>query len=170
MHHCKSNYSNPERCVFAKRNFIHCLVIQGVQRKSFYLITILTTVLIFGCSKVKNMSYKIYHNPRCSKSRQAINILTTHHIEPEIVEYLNTPVSEKEIRSILKMLQISAFDLIRKGEEEYKTLFKGKELSEEEWIRTMVSHPKLIERPIVIKDGKAVLGRPPEKILELIEN
>jgi arsenate reductase len=115
------------------------------------------------------MSFKIYHNPRCSKSRQALNLLISHNIEPEIVEYLKTPLSESEIRSLLDMLKISAFDLIRKGEEEYKTLFKGKSLSEDEWIQAMVDYPKLIERPIVVKNKKAILGRPLEKVIDLLK-
>lgn len=115
------------------------------------------------------MSFKIYHNPRCSKSRQALNLLISHNIEPEIVEYLKTPLSENEIRSLLDMLKISAFDLIRKGEEEYKTLFKGKSLSEDEWIQAMVDYPKLIERPIVVKNKKAILGRPLEKVIDLLK-
>lgn len=114
------------------------------------------------------MSFKIYHNPRCSKSRQALNLLISYNIEPEIVEYLKTPLSESEIRSLLDLLKISAFDLIRKGEEEYKTLFKGKNLSEEEWVQAMIAYPKLMERPIVIKNKKAIVGRPPEKVIDLL--
>ena len=115
------------------------------------------------------MSYKIYHNPRCSKSRQTLHLLQSHNIKPEVIEYLKTPLSEAEIRSLLELLQINAFDLIRKGEEEYKALYKGKELTEDEWIHAMASHPKLIERPIVIKNKKAILGRPPEKVLDLLK-
>ena len=114
------------------------------------------------------MSFKIYHNPRCSKSRQALNLLISHNIEPEIVEYLKTPLSESEIRSLLDLLKISAFDLIRKGEEEYKTLFKDKNLPEEEWVQAMITYPKLMERPIVIKNKKAIVGRPPEKVIDLL--
>lgn len=85
-----------------------------------------------------------------------------------IIDYLNTPPSEKELSEIITMLGISPQELIRKGEAIYKENFKGRNLSDKEWIAAMVSNPKLIERPIVIKDGQAVIGRPPERVLEII--
>lgn len=85
-----------------------------------------------------------------------------------IIDYLNTPPSEKELSEIITMLGISPQELIRKGEAIYKENFKGRNLSDKEWIAAMVSNPKLIERPIVIKDSQAVIGRPPERVLEII--
>jgi len=111
---------------------------------------------------------KIYHNPRCSKSRQTLELIRKEGIEPEIIEYLNDVPSEKELAALVKMLGISPEALLRKGEDDYKERFKGKELTAAEWIAAMVAYPKLIERPIVVKNGKAVLGRPPEKVLELL--
>lgn len=111
---------------------------------------------------------KIYHNPRCKKSREALQLLEEKGLEPEIVRYLDTPPSKSELKKLLSMLGISAFELIRKGEAVYKEAYKGKDLSEEEWVEAMLEHPKLIERPIVVAGGKAVIGRPSEKVLELI--
>ena len=110
----------------------------------------------------------IFHNPRCSKSRSSLAILNEQGLEPEIRLYLENPPSAEELTSILAMLKISARDLLRKGEPEYKTLkLSDTDVSETEIIKAMTEYPKLIERPIVIKDGKAVIGRPPELILEL---
>lgn len=114
------------------------------------------------------MSYKIYHNPRCSKSRQTLEILKSNGIEPIIIEYLKDVPTKEELSSLLDMLQLKAVDILRKGESVYKENYKGKELSNEEWIEAMVKFPKLIERPIVVKNKKAVLGRPPAKVLDLI--
>lgn len=111
---------------------------------------------------------RIYHNPRCSKSRQTLELIRKAGIEPEIIEYLNDVPSEKELAALVKMLGIAAEELIRKGEADYREHFKGRELTDAEWIAAMVAYPKLIERPIVVKDGKAVLGRPPENVLELM--
>lgn len=111
---------------------------------------------------------KIYHNPRCSKSRQTLELIRAEGIEPEIIEYLDEIPSEKELGELVRMLGISPEELIRKGEDDYKAKFKGKNLSDAEWIAAMVAHPKLIERPIVVREGKAVLGRPPENIRELL--
>lgn len=111
---------------------------------------------------------KIYHNPRCSKSRQTMRLLEENGEQIDTIEYLNAPPTNHELTEIVKMLGISPLDLIRKGEQEFKDNFKGKALSDEEWIQAMVDYPKLIERPIVIKDGKAELGRPPEKVLNIL--
>ncbi len=107
---------------------------------------------------------KIYHNPRCRKSRETLDILTNKGIEPEVVLYLETPPSKKELKEILSKLGISAFDLVRKTEAIYKENYKGKDLTEAKWIEAMIKYPKLIERPIVVKGKKAVLGRPPENV------
>ncbi len=114
------------------------------------------------------MSYKIYHNPRCSKSRQTLQLLRENGIEAEIIEYLKDVPTEKELKEVLEQLNLKAVDIIRKGEAIFKENYKGKDLTNDEWIKAMVENPKLIERPIVIKGNKAVLGRPPEKVLELI--
>lgn len=111
---------------------------------------------------------KIYHNPRCSKSRQTLQIIQDKNVDVEIVEYLKDLPTMDELTNIIKILGISPLQLVRKGEADYKENFKGKELTNEEWIEAMIQYPKLIERPIVIKDNKAVLGRPPENVLELI--
>lgn len=115
------------------------------------------------------MSITIFHNPRCSKSRQTLQLLGEQSIEPEIVEYLKTPPSADELADILKMLGISARELMRKKEAEYKSSgADNPDLSEGELVELMVANPKLIERPIVIKDGKAAIGRPPEQVLDIL--
>ena len=111
---------------------------------------------------------KIYHNPRCYKSRQTLALLQEKGVEPEVVLYLDTVPTNDELKILLAKLQIRPMQLVRKGEAVWKEKFKGKELSDDEIIAAMISNPKLIERPIVVKDNKAVLGRPPENALELI--
>lgn len=111
----------------------------------------------------------IYHNPRCSKSRNALNLLEERNTETDIVKYLETPPSHTELKDILNLLGMSARELLRKGETEYKELgLADPALSEDEIIDAMVNNPKLIERPIVIVSGKAVVGRPPERVLDLL--
>ena len=110
----------------------------------------------------------VYHNPRCSKSRCALAFLDDKGIEFEVVEYLKTMPSKEEIKLLLEKLGIKAEELIRKGELDYKENFKGKNLTEIQWIEAMTKYPKLIERPIVIKNDKAVIARPTERILELV--
>ncbi len=111
----------------------------------------------------------ILHNPRCSKSRQTLNLLEEKGIHPNVIKYLETPPSFEELKTIIKKLGIPPRNLLRKGEEDYKTLdLKNTSLSDDELIQAMVSHPKLIERPIVIHGEKARLGRPPESVLEII--
>lgn len=115
------------------------------------------------------MSVTIYHNPRCSKSRQTLQLIEENNIEPKIVEYLNTPPSKSELKNILKMLNMAPRDLLRKKEAEYKEQGLGDtSLSDEQIIDIMIAHPKLIERPIVVTGNKAAIGRPPENVLELI--
>ena len=112
---------------------------------------------------------KIYHNPRCSKSRAGLAFLQDAGIEPEIVRYLETPPDAQELKTLLRKLGMSARDLLRTREAAYKDLgLADKSLDEDALIAAMVAHPKLIERPIVIKGEKAVLGRPAEKISELL--
>lgn len=110
----------------------------------------------------------IYHNPRCRKSRETLELIKKGGVEPEIVEYLKNPLSEEELKDILKKLDMSASDLLRKGESIYKEEFKGKELSEEEWVLAMAEYPVLMERPVVVKGEKAILGRPPENVNDLL--
>ncbi len=112
---------------------------------------------------------KIYHNTRCSKSRDSYNLLTEKGIDFETIEYLKTPLNKKEIKALLVKLNMPAKDLIRKGEADYKENFKGRELSETQWINAMAQFPKLIERPIIVKGNKAVIGRPIEKVIELLK-
>ena len=111
----------------------------------------------------------IFHNPRCSKSRQTLTLLTERGIEPQVVEYLQTPPDTKQLKEILALLGIPARKLLRKGEDEYKSLGLADEnLTEDALILAMAEHPKLIERPIVVANGKAALGRPPEQVLEIL--
>jgi len=115
------------------------------------------------------MSTKIYHNPRCSKSRQTLALLTDNGITPQIVEYLKDAPTAGEIKGLIKMLGLtSARELMRKGELIYKELGLKDVDDEERLIRAMVENSKLIERPIVIKDGKAIIGRPPELVLSIL--
>lgn len=110
------------------------------------------------------MKYTIYHNPRCGKSREALSFLQENGVAVEVVEYLKTNPSQKEMEEILKKLGIPAFELIRKDESIFKENFKGKNLSEKEWVKILCEHPILIQRPIVIKGNKAVVARPLENI------
>lgn len=113
---------------------------------------------------------KIYHNSRCSKSRNSFNLLKERGLDFETVEYLKTPLTKEELKDLLVKLDIPAKELIRKGEAAFKENFKGKELSEEEWVDAMLLFPKLIERPIVVKGNKAVIGRPIEKVIDLLDS
>jgi arsenate reductase len=113
--------------------------------------------------------FKIYHNTRCSKSREACSILKEKGIEFETIEYLKTPPTQKEIKGLLKMLGIKALDIVRKGEPLFKEKFADKKLTESEWIKALAETPILIERPIIVKGNTAIIGRPPEKILELLK-
>ena len=115
------------------------------------------------------MKVTIYHNPRCSKSRQTLALLEQKGIAPDIVEYLNTPPDRVELAKILSLLKLRARDLMRKHEAAYKE--KGlddKSLTEDELITAMVENPILIERPIVLANGKATIGRPPENVLDIL--
>ncbi len=112
---------------------------------------------------------KILHNPRCSKSRQALALIEQAGVEPEVVLYLETPPAAEELDEILGKLGLEPMELVRRGEEIYKELGLGqRELSRQEMIELMVANPELIERPIVIAGERAVLGRPPENVNELL--
>jgi len=114
------------------------------------------------------MQFKYYHNPRCGKSRETLAFLQEHGVEPEIILYLKNPPNHKELKDVINKLGIKAYDLIRTKEKIFKENFKGKILEDDKWIQVMVDNPKLIERPIIITDKKAVIGRPKENILELL--
>ena len=111
----------------------------------------------------------LYHNPRCSKSRGALELLEARGLNPTVVRYLETPLSATQIKALLGKLGISARQLLRSGEEEYKTLnLADASLSEQQLIDAIAAHPKLMERPILEVGDKAVIGRPPENVLELL--
>lgn len=115
------------------------------------------------------MSSTLYHNPRCSKSRQTLQLLNERGVDLDVVEYLKTPPDYETLDAILKMLGIEPRNLMRKGEDEYLQLgIDNEALTRKQLIQAMVDTPKLIERPILIKDGKATIGRPPELVLELL--
>ena len=110
---------------------------------------------------------KIYHNPKCSKSRQTLAIIEEKTSAFEIVEYLKNPLSEEEIIVLLSQLNIKPIELVRTQETIWKENYKGKELTDTKIIKIMAENPKLIERPIVVKNNKAIIGRPPENVLSL---
>ncbi|WP_282056071.1 arsenate reductase (glutaredoxin) [Maribacter luteus] len=111
----------------------------------------------------------IYHNPRCSKSRQGLKALEDSGVQFKTIKYLEDIPSKEELKKVLDYLNISAEKLVRKNETIWKEKFRGKDLTDDEIITAMVDYPKLIERPIVIKGQKAVIGRPVENILDLLQ-
>ena len=114
-------------------------------------------------------AYKIFHNSRCSKSRQALKILQDHYCDIEIINYLEIDLDVSLIKDVLKKLSLKPRDILRTSEQDYKdNNLKEDDFSDDDLIDYMIKHPKLIERPIVIKGHKAVLGRPPENVLELL--
>lgn len=110
----------------------------------------------------------IFHNTRCSKSRCALEVLEEHHENFEIIDYTKG-ITKDQLVEVIRLLKIHPEELIRKNESTFKENYKDKAFTNDEWIDIMVEHPILIERPIVIKNGKAVIGRPVEKVIELIE-
>ncbi len=115
------------------------------------------------------MSVTIYHNPRCSKSRQTLEILNQQDVDVEIIEYLKTSPDADTLKQILSYLNIPARGLLRKGESAYKEAgLDDTNLSEDELVAAMVEHPVLIERPVVVNNGKAAIGRPPESVLDIL--
>lgn len=111
---------------------------------------------------------RVYHNARCSKSRGACQLLEEQGVPLEVVEYLKHPPSRDELAALLRKLGLPAEAIVRKGEEIYKSEYKGRSLCEDEWLDALVAHPILIERPIAVRGERAVVGRPPEKVLELL--
>ncbi|MCE4054182.1 arsenate reductase (glutaredoxin) [Pseudomonas sp. Au-Pse12] len=111
----------------------------------------------------------LYHNPRCSKSRGALELLEQRGLAPTVVRYLETPLDASQLRSLLAKLGLSARQLLRTGEDEYKSLnLADQSLSEEQLIAAIAEHPKLMERPILEAGDKAIIGRPPENVLEIL--
>jgi len=116
------------------------------------------------------MKIVIYHNPRCSKSRETLQLLQEQGIEPEVVEYLKDPPNKGQLKQILKMLGLEPRELMRQKEPEYEALgLDDPALSREQLVEAMVAHPQLIERPIVVSGHCAVIGRPPQRVLEIIQ-
>ena len=114
--------------------------------------------------------FTIYHNPRCSKSRQTLAILEAHDIQPDIVLYLENTPSKSTLQKLLKQLELKPRDLLRRTEDAYKDKgLDNPDLSDASLLQAMIDEPRLIERPIVVKGNKAVLGRPPENVLGLIK-
>jgi arsenate reductase len=113
-------------------------------------------------------TFTIYHNPKCSKSRATLALLREHGIEPEIIEYLVQPLTAASLTELLGRLGMKPEQLIRKGEEVFKSKYAGRTLSDAQWIDAMIADPILIERPIVVKGAKAIVGRPPENVLQLL--
>lgn len=113
---------------------------------------------------------KIYHNTRCSKSRDVCSILEKKKVKTEVVEYLKTPPTQKELKELLKMLGMKASELVRKGEPTFKENFVDKKMTEAQWLKALAENPILIERPIIVKGNKAIIGRPPEKVLEFLKS
>lgn len=111
---------------------------------------------------------RIYHNPRCRKSRETLEIIKHMGHNPEIIEYLKNPPTVDELKNLLAKMNMKPEEIIRKGEELYKNNFKGKKMSDDEWLKVLVDNPKLIERPIVVSGGRVILGRPPEKVKEIL--
>lgn len=122
---------------------------------------------IFFATIIRSM-IQIIHNNRCTKSRNALTYLEEEGYDYEVIEYLKEPMTVADLTEVIRKLGIAPVDLLRKGEAIYKEAYKGKDLSDAEWITAMVEHPKLIERPIVIKGDKAVVGRPLENVVELL--
>jgi|SRR5699024_7088667 len=110
----------------------------------------------------------LYHNPRCSKSRETLQLLEEKGEKIEIIKYLETPPSKEKLKRIISLLNIKPINLVRTKEKEWKENFKDKNLSDDEIIDAMISFPRLIERPIAIKDDRAAVGRPPQNVLEIL--
>ena len=114
------------------------------------------------------MAVTIYHNPKCGKSRATLALLQDRGIDPRVVEYLKTPPTAAELKAIVASLGVRPEQLVRKGEEVYRTKYAGKTRTDAQWIAALVADPILIERPIVVRGERAVIGRPPENVLMLL--
>jgi len=111
----------------------------------------------------------LYHNPRCSKSRKALALLQERGAEVTIVEYLKTPPSRAKLADLVAKLGVPASEIVRRGEDVFRERYAGREWSESEWLAALAEHPILIERPIAIRGSRAVVGRPPERVLTLLD-
>ncbi len=111
---------------------------------------------------------RIYHNNRCSKSRGAYQVIAAAGLPAEVIDYLNHPPSRNELIRILALLGMRPAEIVRRGEAEFKENYAGRTLTDDEWLDALLAHPILIEQPIVVRGDKAVIGRPPEKVLELL--
>lgn len=120
-------------------------------------------------NEIMKNKIQILYNPRCSKCREALSLLEGENCEVEIVEYLKETLTKKELKSILAKLGLKAFDIVRKKEELYLKKFNNKKFTNEEWIQLLIENPILIERPIVIDGYKAIVGRPPELVIDLLQ-
>jgi len=109
----------------------------------------------------------VYYNARCSKCRESLCILEEKGARVEVIEYMKTPLTREELENLVKMLNITPFDLIRTGEEVYKSILNKRSKSGYDWIEAMLKYPQLMQRPIVVKNKRAVIGRPPQKVLDL---
>ena len=118
---------------------------------------------------IPNSTVVIYHNARCSKSRAACDLISAQGIDAKVVDYLKTPPSKDELRGLLKKLGMKPAELVRRGEEVFKEIYDGKTLSDDQWLDALIAHPILIERPIVVRGDRAVIGRPTEKVQELLD-
>lgn len=119
-------------------------------------------------SDMSKETLRIYYNPRCSKCRETAALVSERGFASELVEYLVTPPGKEELRSLLLKLGMKPLELIRKGEEAFKQNYAGRTLSDEEWLDALTAHPLLLERPIAVRGNKAVVARPPEKVLDLL--
>lgn len=111
---------------------------------------------------------RIYHNARCSKSRAACSLVAERGLDAEIIDYLQTPPSVAELRDLLRKLGMAPSELVRRGETVFKEHYAGRVLTEEDWLEALAMHPILIERPLVVCGDRAVVGRPPERVLDLL--
>lgn len=124
--------------------------------------------MIFCVVKLKTKKMKIYHNPRCSKSRKGLAYLEEKGCQFEVVKYLEDGFTEEELSALIAKTGKTPFDFVRQHEKLFKDEYKGKVLSDEEWIKVLVENPKLLHRPIILNGDKAVLGNPPENIDEIL--
>ncbi len=113
--------------------------------------------------------YTIYHNPRCRKSREALNFLEEEGVDHEVVKYLDKPLKPKDLKLILAKLDLNVSDVIRKEEQLFKEKYKGLDFTDDEWLMVLEENPKLLQRPIVVKGSKAVIGRPLENVKNLLK-
>ncbi len=113
---------------------------------------------------------RIYHNPRCRKSREALNILKNHGYEPEVVLYLEIPPSESELKDIVGKIGGSPAKIVRREEKLFKEEYKGRDLTDDQWYRVLADNPKLIQRPIIVNGDRAVVARPPERVEVMLQD